>query len=161
MTRYLSHTETNKLIRKALSEAFPGFKFSVRKSGGSTYVDWIDGPTAREAEAVAGSFAGATFDSMTDYRGHKEHTLKGERVSFGADFIFFTRTISEAHRAAALAAYDALDGQDQCDFLNANARFTLSCHTDAEQREAIARHWPLVKAAPSPLAASVEFAGAY
>jgi hypothetical protein len=69
-THYLSVAETARLIRAALKSAFPGVKFSVRSekySGGcSVDVSWIDGPTVKEVDAVAGMFEGKRFDGMID-----------------------------------------------------------------------------------------------
>ena len=49
-TRY-SLTETAKILRKCLKEAFPGVKFSVRGTrGGSIRVGWTDGPLSTAVE---------------------------------------------------------------------------------------------------------------
>jgi hypothetical protein len=97
--RYLSCAETAKLIRKALKEAFPEVKFSVRSSvyagGASINVDWTEGPTTKQVERVAKTFAGAYFDGMTDYKGGYSCAIDGEPVSFGADFVFCERHASE------------------------------------------------------------------
>lgn len=67
---YLDVTATAKLIRKALREAFPGERFSVRSSryagGSSVHIDWTDGPTTGAVDAVIGFFAGGRFDGMID-----------------------------------------------------------------------------------------------
>ena len=53
-TRYISTTETAKIIRQELAKAFPGIKFSVKSksySGGSSIdVGWTDGPTPKMVE---------------------------------------------------------------------------------------------------------------
>lgn len=93
--RYLSCAETAKLVRKALKEAFPEIKFSVRSDtysgGASIRVRWTGGPITSQVEAIAKVFEGADFDGMTDYKSHNSHALDGEPVSFGADFIFCNR----------------------------------------------------------------------
>ena len=70
MTRYISTTDTAKLIRAQLKAKFPGVKFSVRSdiySGGSSIrVGWTDGPTGDDVEAVTSNFAGGGFDGMID-----------------------------------------------------------------------------------------------
>ena len=47
MSKYINLTETNKLIRRTLKEAFPSVKFSVRgrsySGGSSTDITWTDG----------------------------------------------------------------------------------------------------------------------
>lgn len=54
-------------IRKELKLAFPGMKFSVKKSTyGSVYIRWQDGPTSQEVEAVIGKYEGGHFDGMQD-----------------------------------------------------------------------------------------------
>jgi hypothetical protein len=68
-TEYISGAEANRMIRARLKQAFPGVKFSVRKTaGGSTNVRWTDGPTRRMVGAVTAEFTGETFDGMTDMR---------------------------------------------------------------------------------------------
>lgn len=159
MTEYLSHADTNKLIRKALKEAFPTVKFSVTKSGGSTYIKWTDGPTKQAVDKIAALFQGATFDSMTDYRGGQTHTMEGREVHFGADFVFCTRELSEAFIAKALAEYDARTPEEQCDLFNDEGIGRVpSWYSEAETRRAIAYAWPSVKAQHSPTAASIAHA---
>ena len=49
--------ETAAALRKALREAFPGARFSVRMASGTAYgwlsVSWTDGPTVEQVDAVA------------------------------------------------------------------------------------------------------------
>lgn len=82
MTRYISTTDTAKLIRMALKATFPGVKFSVRSDkyagGSSIHVAWVDGPTQREVEAITGPFAGADFDGMIDMKYHTDAFLMAD-----------------------------------------------------------------------------------
>ena len=98
MTKYLTVTETAKLIRVALKEAFPGIKFSVKSSsysgGASIDVSYKDGPTNAQVKSIVSRFEGAYFDGMTDYKGYKYNQFNGEEVSFGANFIFVRRDLS-------------------------------------------------------------------
>lgn len=99
MPKYISCTDTAKLVRKALKQSFKGIKFSVRSktySGGASIdISWTDGPTTKQVDEVAGQFAGATFDGMIDLKSYHRSDLNGEEVHFGADFIFTTRHYSE------------------------------------------------------------------
>lgn len=99
MTRYISVTDTAKLIRSALAEAFPSVKFGVRSKsysmGASITVSWTDGPTESEVSAVTSKFAGATFDPTIDLKSYVYSEHGGERVHFGADYIFCTRSYSD------------------------------------------------------------------
>src|SRR5512137_1778353 len=76
---YLSCAETAKLVRKALKDAFPGVKFSVKShvysGGASINVKWIDGPIEKEVEKVTGMFAGAGFDGMIDLKYYVSHWM--------------------------------------------------------------------------------------
>jgi hypothetical protein len=94
-TRYLSVAETAKLVRQALAEKFPGVKFSVRSKsysgGASINVRWWDGPAVKQVEAIAKRFEGADFDGMIDLKTYHASMLHGERVHFGADFVFCDR----------------------------------------------------------------------
>lgn len=100
MSKYMSCAETAKLVRQSLKESFPGVKFSVKSSvysgGASITVRYEDGPAAKIVESVAKRFQGGYFDGMIDYKGSNKHTLDGEIVSFGADFIFVNRDHSAA-----------------------------------------------------------------
>jgi len=108
MTAYMTTAETAKMVRTALREAFPGVKFSVRSSvyagGSSIDVSWIDGPNARMVESVAGTFSGAYFDGMIDYKGSTKAMVDGVVTQFGADFIFVHRKNSAGFMASVMAA---------------------------------------------------------
>jgi hypothetical protein len=76
---YLSAAETAKLVRAALKRSFPGVVFSVKSktySGGASIdVRWIDGPTSKMVEGVAGQFAGGRFDGMVDMQINVSHWM--------------------------------------------------------------------------------------
>jgi hypothetical protein len=92
--QYISAKDGNKLIRKALKEAFPGVKFSVRGTD-STNVNWVDGPTEDEVSSIVSRFAGSYFDGMIDYKGSIYAEMDGNPVGFLADFIFCNRSYSD------------------------------------------------------------------
>ncbi len=98
-TRTISTTETAKLIRKTLKDAFPGVKFSVRSSsyagGSSIRVSYTDGPCQEAVDAAVKPFAGGSFDGMTDSMSYHTSELNGEKVRFGADFVFTNRDMSD------------------------------------------------------------------
>ena len=79
MTRYISCTETAKLIRAALKKHFPKTKFSVRSStysgGASITVKWTDGPTAKLVESITSAYSGKGFDGMIDMAYYNEAWL--------------------------------------------------------------------------------------
>ena len=68
--KYISCAETAKFVRKALKEAFPTGKFSVRSqtySGGSSiHISWTDGLSDSQIRLICGCFEGSSFDSYTD-----------------------------------------------------------------------------------------------
>lgn len=98
MSKHVTCSETAKLIRQALKEAFKGVKFTVRSSsyssGASINIGWTDGPNAAQVEAVAKRFSGAYFDGQQDYKGCTFALLDGQVVRFGADFVFCNRAHS-------------------------------------------------------------------
>ena len=54
-------------IRTELRRAFPGVKFSVRKSShGAVNVRWTDGPTATEVQELVGKYKRGHFNGMED-----------------------------------------------------------------------------------------------
>lgn len=134
--RYLTVSETAKLIRIQLKKQFPNTKFSVRSSsysgGASIRISWIDGQTQKTVERYVRGFEGSSFDGMNDLKSYQDCWLlpdgsavlaerpesyggsipgyvsdaphpNAELVSFGADFVFCNREISDydtRHQAA-------------------------------------------------------------
>lgn len=109
MSKSISCTETAKLIRKALKEAFPDVKFSVQSSqysgGASIRIRYTDGPNVNQVESVTDRFEGSYFDGQIDFKGSKYAMINGEQVSFGADFIFVNRDYSDDFITKALAKF--------------------------------------------------------
>lgn len=138
MTRYISTTDTAKMIREALVKTFPGIKFSVRSKsysgGASVTISWIDGPTENEVDTVAEQFAGATFDPMIDLKSYVVKVIDGERVNFGADFVFCSRNYSDWALITALNTYRAMWGGADGKFVpeKQSERFTRSAYVEFE-----------------------------
>lgn len=61
-------------LRAALGRAFPGVKFSVRSDSGLR-VSWVDGPKAKDVEAIACKYSFQGFDGMVDCRFYKHRWL--------------------------------------------------------------------------------------
>lgn len=97
----ISVSETAKLIRLSLKAQFKDVKFSVRSKsyagGASINIEWIDGVDKKEVEKVIAGFEGADFDGMQDLKTYKYGELNGEKVRFGADFIFCNRDYSDTY----------------------------------------------------------------
>lgn len=106
---YRSYTTagTAQLIREALKAAFPGVKFSVTSdtfaNGSSVRIEYTDGPSSRQVEAVYSAFESGHFNSQKDmYEYHREPTVinaAGELacVSYGAKYISSSRNYSAAY----------------------------------------------------------------
>ena len=89
-TIYYTATETAKLIRKELKMIFPTIKFSIKKSSGSAIWVSFQG-TSLQGEAVNAlvrKYRGCDFDGMTDSKNYLTHEVNGQKISYGADFIF-------------------------------------------------------------------------
>ena len=141
--RYVSVTDTAKLLRQSLRSAFPGVKFSVKSrkyaGGASIDVSWTDGPTADEVDGIAQLYRGATFDGMTDSKSFHDAILAGpdgmpEVVHFGAHFVFTHRSFSPELVAAA-AAFIASQGRqgrltypEQCRYCGGSMFADSSCY---------------------------------
>ncbi len=95
---YISVTDTAKILRKELAKAFPGVVFSVvsksYSGGASINIGWTDGPTTEMVDAVTKKFEGATFDGMIDLKSYCVSDYNGQKVHFGADYIFNNRKYS-------------------------------------------------------------------
>jgi hypothetical protein len=154
---YFTAAETAKFVRTALKTAFPGQKFSVRSKtyagGASLSVNWEDGPTERDVDAVVDIYRGSGFDGMQDLKYSLSHWLlpngtvqlaavhhnldakafdkpdpAAVRVHFGADYINIQRGLSLSFRrtvaAATLADYGLTLGDLGLDSLDAVATVT-------------------------------------
>lgn len=139
MTRYISSTDTAKMIRQAIAEKFPEVKFNVRtrkySGGASVDVSWTDGPTEKEVDEIAGQFKGATFDGMIDLKSYVTSYRNGEEVHFGADYVFCTRHYSDYALIMALNEYRAMWGGTDGQFIPAHesGRFTITAHVVFEE----------------------------
>lgn len=94
---YETTAQTAKKVRKALKEAFPGTKFSVRSHGGSIRVSWIDLPTDYEVETITNKFTSTTFDGMEDLATIHGYIMDGIHY-IGADYIFTERKLSDEYK---------------------------------------------------------------
>lgn len=90
---YMSAPAVAAFLRQCLKEAFPGVRFSVTTDR-SLRVRWTDGPSRAAVEKIAGTFAGSYFDGMIDFEGAIYHSIDGQKVRFGASYVFCERTMS-------------------------------------------------------------------
>lgn len=76
---YLSAADTAKLVRAALKRSFPRTRFFVRSktysAGAAIDVSWMDGPTSKLVDGIAGQFEGGRFDGMIDMKIGVKHWL--------------------------------------------------------------------------------------
>lgn len=92
-----------KHIRQDLTNAFPGQKFSVRKTDYSTiHIEWKDGPTREEVEQIAGKHErNCTRDRWNDdLWEHNDTTFTS--VFGGVDYIFYYRETAPENREISL-----------------------------------------------------------
>lgn len=93
-----STTETAKLIRQDLKATFPSIKFSVRSHTRGTdaiVVEWEDGPTTRQVEALVNGYQEGDFDGMTDcYNYHGGKMINGRE--YGVRWMQTQRNMSPA-----------------------------------------------------------------
>ena len=124
-TKHISTTDTAKIIRKVLKESFPGIKFSVRSktySGGSAInVDWTDGPTRDQVNAIVKCFEGASFNAYEDFKEYVTREVNGEKYSFGSDWVMTHREYSkELHDKALMDVCQRSGIENTMDEVNAN-----------------------------------------
>lgn len=92
-----------KHIRQDLTNAFPGQKFSVRKTDYSTiHIEWEDGPTREEVEQIAGKHERiCTRDRWNDDLWEHNDTAFTS-VFGGVDYIFYDRETAPENRKISL-----------------------------------------------------------
>ena len=104
---YAVHVAKN--VRKDLSRSFPGVKFSVRKYGfDEIRIEWTDGPTEKEVEAVAGKHKDVAErdrwnDDLWDYKQTHFTAVFG-----GVRYIWYDREISPVRTASMKAEIEAI-----------------------------------------------------
>lgn len=111
-----------KNIKKELSLAFPGVKFSVKSesySGGdSVDVRWENGPRYKDVEAVINKYQYGNFNGMDDIYEY-DHSAMAEAVGIvlgQAKYVHGSRSTSEDVREAVTAAVRAshkIDGEGE------------------------------------------------
>ena len=111
---YLNATQAAKLIRKALKQAFPKTKFSVRSQyyscGSSVHISYTNGPTSDSVEEVAASLVGGAYcDGMADMTvatdGDMRLTVDGPVVYRFGGYITARREIDEETAADFITRY--------------------------------------------------------
>lgn len=120
--KWTTAAEDAKEIRVALKAKFPGVKFSVRSSsyslGSSISVNWVDGPTPKQVEAVASVHEQIDRDHMT-----------GEILSGGNRFVHCSREISERLRNFVRAEAGRRYGEPQPGFAH-EFEWRVACATE-------------------------------
>ena len=91
-----------KNLRSELKKHFKGVKFSVRNSDHSAFnINWTDGPTSRQVEAVTNKFRSGSFDSMQDM--YEYHRCPFTTIFGSARYIFCNRENSPEAITKAIA----------------------------------------------------------
>tara|TARA_Y100001963_G_scaffold98545_1_gene135539 strand:- start:13392 stop:14003 length:612 start_codon:yes stop_codon:yes gene_type:complete len=92
MTKEITTAAVAKMIKKELTAAFKGTKFSVtsdRYAGGSAVrVNWTGGAGLSEVKEIVSKYEGAGFDGMIDMKYYKSHAINkvtGELVCCGSE----------------------------------------------------------------------------
>ena len=131
MSKRFTCAETAKLVRAALKEAFPEITFSVRSHvysmGASIRIGWTDGPLTSQVEPLVKCSAGASFNGMEDIKEYRDAVLNGEKVHFGADYVFTSREVSK-ERLEALAAQIEKLGKEMWLTVAVEAGHPSPCH---------------------------------
>lgn len=84
-------------IRRELARAFPGIKFSVRSKtfagGDSIDIDWYDGVTTKEVEAITNKYNDHETDYTGDFRDPTNHVFNN--IFGGAKYVIENRHMSK------------------------------------------------------------------
>jgi hypothetical protein len=109
-TTYVSVTNTARLVRNALRQAFPELPrhfFSVRSASRSIDIGWVDGPTEKAVKAIVDRYQGCDFDGMQDMKVQRPVAAieQGRAVHYCADYILCDRRISHRLLTAVVVAY--------------------------------------------------------
>ena len=100
--------EAAKAIRKELKAKFPNTKFSVRSDYNSVRIEWTDGYTLDEVDAVVQRYKAGSFNGMIDmYEYDHDNPENLDR----AQYIFTTRNLSIETELAMIGAIE----EDWCE----------------------------------------------
>lgn len=92
-----------KHIRQDLANAFPGQKFSVRKTDYSTiHIEWKDGPTKDEVEQIAGKHERMCAPDKWNADLWEHNDTAFTSVFGGVDYLFFNRETAPENREISL-----------------------------------------------------------
>ena len=92
-----------KHIRQDLASAFPGQKFSVRKTDYSTiHIEWKDGPTKEEVEQIAGKHERICVQDRWNDDLWEHNDTAFTSVFGGVDYLFYYRETAPENRGISL-----------------------------------------------------------
>ena len=92
-----------KHIRQDLASAFPGQKFSVRKTDYSTIqIEWTDGPTREEVEQIAGKHERICVRDRWNDDLWEHNDTAFTSVFGGVDYLFYYRETAPENRGISL-----------------------------------------------------------
>ena len=92
-----------KHIRQDLANAFPGQKFSVRKTDYSTiHIEWQDGPTKEEVEQIAGKHERICTPDRWNADLWEHNDTAFTSVFGGVDYLFYYRETAPENRGISL-----------------------------------------------------------
>lgn len=101
--RYITAKETAKMIRTDLAQNFPGTKFSVRCKSITIRIEWVDGPSEKNVNAITAKYRGTSFDGMTEQTSYNNYTLPtGELIHFCTSIISLNREYSRGYLQAVI-----------------------------------------------------------
>ena len=92
-----------KHIRQDLANAFPGQRFSVRKTDYSTiHIEWTDGPTKEEVEQIAGKHERICTPDRWNADLWEHNDTAFTSVFGGVDYLFYYRETAPENRGISL-----------------------------------------------------------
>ncbi|MEH0402890.1 LPD29 domain-containing protein [[Kitasatospora] papulosa] len=110
---YIDTRHVSALLKRELTAAFPGVKFSVRKGALSLSVSWTDGPSSDAVEDIARAMKGSTWSPMDSCYKKTGNlvtvVIDGQDVTGEplVDHVSTHRTVSDDARADAVALWSA------------------------------------------------------
>lgn len=81
-----SHAAASAAVKEELTKAFPGIKFSCRSEsfsmGDAVRIEWTNGPTTAQVEAISSKYQSAQYDSHADYWDTSENVHNVPRAKY-------------------------------------------------------------------------------
>lgn len=104
-----THAHVASLIKKELQTRYPltlwRVKSAIFAGGDSVDVNYTDGPTSHDVQAILNKYENSSFDAMTDCSNYMKPAYGGDGVRFAMENRHYSKEATAASRARLVSLY--------------------------------------------------------